>query len=286
MFDTHILPILEYNSEIWFSHKEIACLEKIQMKFLKNLLGVKIQTSTLAILADTGRFPLILRQQVSALKYYERLKSGSCPQLLISCYEIQKKLFNKKAACWLSKIYTVIENHNTNLGDFNVNKVAASLFEHAQCKIMNEINDSNKNPKLRTYKLFKNDYRLEPYLNYNIPKSLFRSIARLRLSSHNLNIELGRHRRPYVPPEDRICQKCDLNEVDDEVHCLIVCSKWNKIRADLFQTAQVFVNGLTALRPREQFIRILTDKNLEMNIALGKFLSIALRNETIDQPNL
>jgi len=37
MFDTHILPILDYNSVIWFPNKEIDVLERIQLKFLKNL---------------------------------------------------------------------------------------------------------------------------------------------------------------------------------------------------------------------------------------------------------
>ena len=34
MFDTHILPILDYNSEIWFPNKEIDVLGRIQLKFL------------------------------------------------------------------------------------------------------------------------------------------------------------------------------------------------------------------------------------------------------------
>ena len=68
MFDTHILPILDYNSEIWFPNKkEIDVLERIQLKFLKNLLGVRNQTSSVAVLADTGRFPLIYRQQATAI---------------------------------------------------------------------------------------------------------------------------------------------------------------------------------------------------------------------------
>ena len=74
MFDTHVLPILEYDSEIWFQTKEIEILEKLQLKFLKNLLGVRSQTPTIAILADTGRFSLIYRQQATALKYWHRLK--------------------------------------------------------------------------------------------------------------------------------------------------------------------------------------------------------------------
>ena len=44
MFDTYILPILEYNSEIWTSEKSIPELENLQLGYLKNILGVRKQT--------------------------------------------------------------------------------------------------------------------------------------------------------------------------------------------------------------------------------------------------
>lgn len=116
MFDTHVLPILEYNSEIWFSDKEIDDLEKIQLKFLKNMLGVRYQTTTVALLADTGRFPLVLRQHSSAFKYLGRLTSNTCPVLLKKCYDIQVKLYMDKRQCWLSRLNkalaTVGRNHS------------------------------------------------------------------------------------------------------------------------------------------------------------------------------
>jgi superfamily II helicase len=42
-----------------------------------------------------------------------------------------------------------------------------------------------------------------------------RSICRLRISSHRLQIETGRYRN--VPRDERICQNCSENEVEDEV---------------------------------------------------------------------
>ena len=53
-------------------------------------------------------------------------------------------------------------------------------------------------------------------------KYLYRSIARFRLSFRNLHIELGRHKRPYVVAEERICKRCDTNDTKDEFHCLII----------------------------------------------------------------
>ena len=144
-----------------------------------------------------------------------------------------------------------------------------------------DINDNGKYPKLRTYKLFKGELRLESYLNCNLPKNLYRSIARFRLSSHNLYIELGRHKRPYVIAEERICKRCDINDIEDEFHCMVICTKWDAIRVDLFQVCYVHIENFTVLHPKEQFLKIMINKNPELNYALGKFLNIVLKTDNI-----
>jgi len=280
MFDTHILPILEYNSEIWFSEKENSDLERIQLNFLKNMLSVRCQTSTTAILTDTGRFPLLIRQHSSALKYLDRLRSLDCPVLLHKCLEIQLKLREKGSPCWLSRLSKISDSLDIDLMNCDVKRAIVSLFDQAKDKMMFDINDSTKYPKLRTYKTFKTEMRLEPYLNFGLPKSIYTSIARFRLSSHNLSIELGRHKRPYVPPEDRICEKCNLNLVEDEFHCLMMCTKWTDLRVKLFEVACRTIDGFLVLKHSGQFHEILTSKNIDLNFALGKFLHTALKIET------
>ena len=184
-------------------------------------------------------------------------------------------MHQKGVACWLSRLHKVTAMLDVDLGNTHVNKIVSSLFNYIHAKMLNEINDSSLNPKLRTYKTFKMDIRLEPYLNYSMPKAIYSNIARFRLSSHNLNIELGRHKRPFVTAEHRICEKCNLNEVEDEFHCLMKCEKWNDIRVNLFNTARNSVEGLLILDQYEQFVQILTSKDTNLNFALGKFLQIA-----------
>ena len=58
VFDTQILLILEYGSEIWSTCEEITVLERIQLKYLKNTLCVKPQTSTLAVYGKLDDFHL------------------------------------------------------------------------------------------------------------------------------------------------------------------------------------------------------------------------------------
>ena len=277
MFDTHILPVLEYNSEIWFAVKETNDLEKIQLKFLKNMLSVRSQTPTTAILTDTGRYPLFLRQWSSALKYFDRLKNKNCPVLLKKCLEIQLKLKENGVQCWLTRLSKITDDLNVDLMNCDLNKTIASLYIKENDKMIAEINDNNKYPKLRTYKTFKIDMRLEPYLNFNLPKPIYTSIARFRLSSHNLNIELGRHKRPYVPAEARICEKCNQNLVEDEFHCLMICTKWTELRNKLFEVACRMIDGFLIISQIEQFHVLMTSKNIDLNFALGKFLSTVLK---------
>ena len=74
MFDTFVLPVLEYGCEIWATGESKTCIEAVQLKFLKMMLGVKRSTATVAVYAETGRFPLFLRQKVRIIKYWIRLE--------------------------------------------------------------------------------------------------------------------------------------------------------------------------------------------------------------------
>ena len=81
VFEAQIEPILMYGSEVLFIGKEISDFEMVHLSFLKNMLGVKQQVTAVTIYGDTGRYPLFLKQQILAWKYWIRLIS-----LPKSCY--------------------------------------------------------------------------------------------------------------------------------------------------------------------------------------------------------
>ena len=76
-----ILCWFQKNRVSFFIGKEILDFETVHLSFLKNMLGVKQQTTSATIYGDTGRYPLFLKQQILALKYWIRLIS-----LPRSCY--------------------------------------------------------------------------------------------------------------------------------------------------------------------------------------------------------
>ena len=70
---------------------------------------------------------------------------------------------------------------------------------------------------------------METYVTL-LPLNARRDLAKLRTSSHSLEIELGRYSRPKVLRADRICKQCNLNEVEDEYHHLLKCTFFKEIR--------------------------------------------------------
>jgi len=91
--------------------------------------------------------------------------------------------------------------------------------------------------KLRTYRIFKTDYKLESYLKANMNINHRKSITYLRTSSHQLNIEIGR--RFNIPPEERICELCNSG-VEDEYHFLCACPIYKDMRVTFFRRLEIY----------------------------------------------
>ena len=62
---------------------------------------------------------------------------------------------------------------------------------------------------------------------------MVRVVAKLRLGNYNLRIENGRQSTPRLAEHLRICQRCSSNEVENEVHFLLSCNRYDAIRKSL-----------------------------------------------------
>ena len=100
----------------------------------------------------------------------------------------------------------------------------------------------NGGNKLRTYRIFKTVFAWEFYLSRITVRCHLIAMARFRTSCHSLAIETGRHHKPPIPPEQRLCLYCNSGKVDDEVHFLIECDHLQYYRGKLYETA-VYYNA-------------------------------------------
>ena len=100
---------------LWCMGKQHNDMEKVQIRYLKSVLGVRKQTPTLAVYTETGRFPLMIRQKINMIKYWGRLMSLPSYDILNKCLKIQEFLHMKGQTNWYHKTIHIITYGNWDL---------------------------------------------------------------------------------------------------------------------------------------------------------------------------
>ena len=117
---------------------------------------------------------------------------------------------------------------------------------------------------------------MEPYLSLtNFHHG--RTICKIHISAHNLMIEFGRYKKPKpLPREERICQNCNLNEVENAIHFLTQCTKYKLERADVYRT--IFLSNLNFgfLNDRNKAMWLLLQEKVELLSEFGGYIQKCL----------
>ena len=72
LFDAFVGSILSYSCEVW-GYTKSKQLERIHLKFCKNILNVKLSTSNVGVYGELGRYPLYLCRFTRLVKYWFKL---------------------------------------------------------------------------------------------------------------------------------------------------------------------------------------------------------------------
>ena len=286
MFDAQISPVMEYASEIWYSGKETPELEKLHLGYLKSKLKIKSSSSTYAVYAECGRFPLLVKQKVTTLKFWQRIINMKDSHIVKKAYNSMIELHEMGQQNWCSHLKNILNEVESQqawgeqtLDDRQLGRIKEKLYEKFMITCMDNINDLDRYPKLRTYALFKKEFRLETYLmsSNNISHTL--ALLKLRISSHNLRIETGRYTKPTkIPVNERLCIYCTSGEVEDEIHFITKCSLFKNERKELFNIVQnKSIANFLELQEIEQFTHLMINDEPNILQALGKFVYSCFR---------
>ena len=131
---------------------------------------------------------------------------------------------------------------------------------------------------MRTYKTFKNVFKEETYLtiaNYEMRRKL----AQFRLSAHKLAIETGRYngKNRYVPPEDRLCQSCNGQKMEDEQHFLLGCPKYEPLREMLFKVVSNKNQHFIQYNEHQKFVWLMLNEDIDVLKSTAHFIIEALK---------
>ena len=229
LFDAMILPILTYGSEIWGFHPA-PDVERVHMKFLKQILGVRPQTSNVTIYGELGRMPLSIIRKERILKYWYKLIKS--PESLIYKAFLNLKDDNSRVIGWAQEVNKLLNDlgfnylwNNDNVTLLQLNKVIERLKDQYLQYFYSEL---NKCSKLITYNKIKKEFTREKYLDCVTNDKHRVALSRFRCSAHKLAIEEGRYRN--IERNQRICSRCNINVIENEYHFLLVCPLYRDIR--------------------------------------------------------
>ena len=252
LFNTLVKPVLLYMADLWGCLKmpKNDPIDTVQMKFLKQLLGVQTQTTNIGILLETGELPLSIFAKKFAIKNWTRImrnKSNKLAQVSVENAEIEH-------TSWFEKIKN--ELYSVGLGDHFIS-VRATTHHVEQIYFLRKtdifyqdsfgkINENNS--KLRTYKLLKTEIGYEKYLSEITSVQDRTALTKFRLSNHPLMVEKLRHLRPKPDVHERVCPFCP-DHVEDELHFLLICKTFQVNREILFSLANNALVGFLAVKP-------------------------------------
>ena len=180
LFDTLVKPILCYCCEVWSvlgSRTALASMDRIQIGFLKILLGVQVHTKTLHVLAEFGRYPLQIAWQSQAAKYLQRFESLSTDRILKHAFIADSKL--PKKLSWQA-------NLAGQLHDFLVaapsedNPQRKTFSAQSACSAHAAQLQSDPSSKTEIYSEIKKGYDCEPYIHNCSNRYLRRIMAQFQ----------------------------------------------------------------------------------------------------------
>jgi hypothetical protein len=239
LYNYMVKPILLYCSDFWgtLKHPKNSPIERVHISFLKQLLGVRQQTNTDGVHLELGSVPIIFNAIKASVKNWERIQQYNCNDLLMATYE-EATADNLP---WTSSIRNIFESNGmmeTFLTAGSETSESESpnilLFQRLKDQFnQNTLENIKESRKLQLYCQLKTVPGYEKYLT-DVTFAKHRvDLTRLRLSSHSLHIETGRH--TDTPREDRTCTLCMTNTIEDETHFLIQCPIYQDIRAEMSQ---------------------------------------------------
>ena len=166
----------------------------------------------------------------------------------------------------------------TNTKSHIKSKIADSFLEDWQRQLLNTC----ANPIIRTYNQIKSHFALEPYLKLvKIPKYR-NAIAKLRSSSHILEIERGRYTKPNMPIELRVCSHC--NVIEDEGHFLINGDIMGNERSHLFRKITEIYMEYLYMYSMSKFIFLMRNTDANILTWIGTFIHDVIKSRLTQYP--
>jgi hypothetical protein len=261
--------------------------DKVQSEMGRKILRTGKHTCNAAVRGEMGWWTLEARRDQLRLGFWRRL-------VLMDDSRLTKQMYRacrERGGAWAKTTKETLEK--LGLGDrWETEDVPEAKLEWKKvCKEALHAREEQKwraeleaSPKLETYRIFKNDLELEPYLQqkeFDLWARVKRwGLARIRTGSNELQVDKGRQTRPLVPRHERVCLVCNNGSVEDETHFLLQCQAYASPRSTLQATIRERGTDveLSCANKTEALKTLLgADASGPMSSSVGTFIADAMK---------
>jgi hypothetical protein len=281
LYNAVVQPVMNYAAATW-GHKTYQKCSTVQNRAMRTILGVGRVTPIAALYGDLNWTPPYVKHKIEVIRYWLRL--CKLPE-----NRLTKKVFNhdnelaktgRKSAGYEVKM--ILETAGLDIWD---NQNADEIHEHTVIDMVHQSEmrifhdnlkeDIQSMSRLSIYRQIKSNFELEKYVEvFNYPKHRG-LLAKGRMGTLPIRVETGRYRG--IAREERLCQHCDVQAVEDEVHVLLYCDKYNVIRENFYQTILTNIDiDINILSDTESMKVILANENTKVMFASAKYLQNVL----------
>ena len=280
LFNRLVAPILTYSCEVWATDdNDIDEINKLQLKFLKFILKLKNGTATPMVYGETGEFPLNLITKNRIIGYFSKLRDPNNTTLAKKMFNVSMSMHNQGVYTtkWVQRVNAILHEigypHLLHSEEPVNKKVLVNYVKYFyRTKYIEDWRARMNNlSKCDTYVLFKVNFEKEKYLSA-IDTIQAIDLCKYRTSNHKLEIEVLRYQRPLIARQDRKCRMCNLNEIGNEYHHLLICPKHDEYRTK-------FIPRKYTNRPNfVKFLNLVSCKSPKVMRNLSKFISITMKS--------
>ena len=293
IFDALVKPIALYNAEIWAAYKSCYksktledmfdislksnCeFDKVNTRFCKYVLGVNSKACNFAVISELGQFPMLISILTSCINFWLHTIQSNKDSLVSKAYQEQMNDSGDKCM-WLQFVKNILFDLGfshvwANQSTFNPSALLYSIKTKLKERFISfwkkRLSSDEEMKKLRTYKLIKKNFEIEPYIEILQEKKLRRSLSSFRISTHRLRIERGRYCGER--PEERLCDFCNI--IKDEIHFLCGCKRYLELRRKMFDTIKDINLRYPSLEHKFIFTTLMTSNDQIVIKAVAKFI--------------
>ena len=174
---------------------------------------------------ELGYVPPCIKCHIKLLHYHYRLRDLPDSMLVTRAYNETLHLHEQGFKTCVCNVWEIANKYQLNI-ETKTSSIRHTIKNQINEHFMNywktSVADIAVNPILRTYNLFKPDFKFETYLEVVKDGRYRHALKKCRLSSHTLGIERGRHTNTEV--NERLCAYCE--RIDDERHLNYIVMSW------------------------------------------------------------